>query len=270
MFTFESLLYILTALICFLILFYFLQLKRKCDRQCFAIGYYVGVIFFYLVIYSLIIGRFDLLPEIISAAIIAMLTLAFVWVELSKRPELKISGFAPIIYKKNTTEIGYKAGFHNEPVSKSFTSKLLRIRQVSYEGYRFDEQLAFSFDLANLGYEEIMVHEYVYFLDGKRQSPVPLGSPPYDERLRLTAQQRYCIDLTALHIQKAGFHRITVSVCAATEICSKGCWFFVTEDFQKLRYVEVMPIKQLLTSLIKKELQKDQCTTGDLSKDSEK
>ncbi|HKZ93771.1 MAG TPA: hypothetical protein VJ249_04215 [Candidatus Bathyarchaeia archaeon] len=245
--------YVLAIMVFFVIpILRLLELKRKYDFRCFVLGYYVCVVFFYLALYVIIIGKFELLPEVISSAVIALLTLAFVWAELSKRPELEMLGSVPLIRHSQTLSV-YKADYHG---TLSKPSTFLRIKEASFPNtdLQFNEGFSFAVDLANIGYEEIMVHEYVLYIDGKRQKPIPLGRLPNSERLRLTAQQRHPIDMPSLHVKSVGFHKISVKAIATTETCSKEIWFFISEDFKKLRYVEMYPVKRLLSPLIKNAL----------------
>lgn len=252
MFSLEQWLLILGATILANYLLYLLQLERKWDIRCAVIGYWVSVTFFFSIIFSIVINKIDLIPELISSLIIALLTLTFVWAELSKRPELKLGDFVPIIRKKITTrELAYKAG-HDDELPKP--SRILRVRQVSYKDLKFDECFSFAVDLSNIGYQEIMVHEYVLYIDGKRQKPEPLGEPPYDKRLRLITQDRHTINIPSLQIKEAGFHKIHLAVVATNEKRSKNVWFYISKDFRKLRYVEMNPYKRLLSPLVKNEL----------------
>lgn len=251
MFSLDQLLFVASAFVITFALTYIAnfvwKLERKYDVQCFIIGDCVFLIFIFL----LFVSKFEDVPSLLSSFFIAELTLALVWVELSKRPELKLGDFVPIIHTKHTTGLAYKAGYHDEP---SKPSRFLEIRQVSHKDLKFDEHFSFSIDLSNIGYQEIMVHEYVYYIDGKRQQPIALGEPPYDKRLRLITQDRHTIDMPSLYIKSAGFHKIRFQVIATTVKCSKEVWFHISEDFGKLRYVEIYPLKRLLSPLIKNEL----------------
>ena len=248
MFTLEQLLFYIVGIIVLALLVYTVwRFERKCDVQCFFFGHIIFLTFLFL--FS--ISPVDQFPSLISSLVIAELTLALVWVELSKRPELKLGDLVPIIYKRHTTGLDYKAGFHDEEPKPS---RFLKIKEVSYQNLKFDERFSFSFDLSNIGYGEIMVHDYDYYIDGKKQSTIPLGTPPYDERLRLTTQKRHPIDMPTLYIKSAGLHKIYVMVSAMTVKCPKEVWFFVSEDFKKLRYVEMPRWKYLLSPLIKAKL----------------
>ena len=251
MFSLEQLLFVVGTIAIAIFLTYIAnfvwRLKRKYDLLCFIIGDYIFMFFMLF----LLLSKFEEVPELLSSLLIAELTLALVWVELSKRPELRLGDFVPLIYKKHTTGLDYKSGYHDEPPKPS---AFLKLKEVSYENLKFDEKFSFSVDLSNIGYQEIMVHEYVYYIDGKRQKPIPLGEPPYDKRLRLITQDRHTIDMLPLHIKNAGFHKIHFEVIATTVKRSKEVWFFITKDFKKLRYVEMNPYKRLLSPLIKNEL----------------
>lgn len=108
------------------------------------------------------------------------MTLVFVWAELSKRPELSLRGFCPIVFRKQISGgLEYKEGISSEPL---FVSQKLKIKELEHFGVLFDESFSFTVDLANIGYEEIVVHEYVVKIDGKRQTPVPLWSIPGEDR----------------------------------------------------------------------------------------
>lgn len=250
MFSLEQLIYIVVALVMFIFILHLIRLQRKWDIRCFIIGYYICVTFLGFGFFSLIIDRIDLIPELFSSSVIALLTLAFVWVELSKRPELRFGNFVPIVYKKHTAGLVYKAGYH---VKEPEPSRFLRIKKVGHENLKFDERFSFSIDLSNIGYGEIMVHDYTFIIDGIRQNPIPLGKPPYEERLRLITQERHTIDLPPLYTNW-GFHKIRVSVSAMTTKRSKEVWFYISKDFKKLRYVEMYPLKRLLSPFIKNRL----------------
>ena len=248
MFNLAQLLFIAGTIVIALVLFYLinfvLQLERKYDLNCFLIA---DGIFMFLLIFT----NFEDVPSLLGSFFIAELTLALVWVELSKRPELKLGDFVPIIYKKKTTGLAYKSGFHDEEPEPS---RFLKIKEVSYENLKFDERFSFSVDLSNVGYGEMMVHDYTLYIDGKRQKPIPLGKPPYDKRLRLITQERQPIDMPSLNIKNAGFHRIHVIFSGMTIKCSKEVWFSISEDFRKLRYIEIYPFHRLLSLFIKKKL----------------
>jgi len=228
---------------------YFLwRSERKSDSICFLFGDAIALFF----ILFLSFCNIEQFPSLLSSLVIAELTLALVWVELSKRPELKLGDFVPIIWKTVTpNEVQYKAGYHDEEPKPS---RFLGIREVSHSDLKFDSQFSFSVDSANIGYTEIGVHEYVIYIDGKRQLPIPLWSGPNEERLRLIAQERHTIDILPLHIESSGFHKIRIRVSATTLERSKEVWFFISEDLKKLRYVRMYPLKRLLSPLIKAEL----------------
>jgi len=225
------------------------NLQREYDLKCFVIGDLIFMAFMFLIFSS----KPEDFPNLLSSLLIAELTLALVWVELSKRPELRLGSFCPIIRKKQSTRgLSYKAGFHDEPPEPS---AFLKVREASYNDLRFDEFFSFSVDLSNIGYNEIMVHEYVIYLDGKRLKPIPLGEHPHVERLKLTTQGRHTIDMPSLRIKNAGFHKMRLEVIATTIKCSNEVWFNISDDFKKLRYVEMNPLKKILSPLIKKELE---------------
>jgi len=249
----QAVIYIAGVIVITIILYYLYnyvwRLERKYDLICFMIGDLILMFFLVLLVFS----KFEDVPTLLSSLFIAELTLALVWVELSKRPELKLGDFVPIILKSHTIGSGvdYKAGYHDEPPKPS---TFLKIKEVSYKNLKFDEYFSFSVDLSNIGYQEIMVHEYVIYIDGKRQNPIPLGKPPYYERARLITQERYTIDMPSLYIKSAGFHKIHFQVIAATVKCSKEVWVFISKNFKQLRYLEMNNYKHLLSPLIKSVL----------------
>jgi len=238
------------AILAYYMLKYSWQTNRKCDAECFVIGEAILMFFVFL----LFLFSLDQMPSLLSSLVIAELTLALVWVELSKRPELKMGDLCPIIRDNRTWKLFYKAGYHNEPLFPSFASKLFKIKEVSYEAMKFDELFSFSFDLSNIGYSEIVVHEFEYFIDGKKGRTLALGDIPEIKRLKLITQQREPIDIPPLGIKEAGFHKIRITVLAMTVKCSKDVWIFTSKDFQKLRYVEMPTIKRLFSWFIKREL----------------
>jgi len=233
--------------------FYIFRLKRKHSVICFGAAYYMGEAFSFLIYLSILMGNLQLLSEVVSSLVIGWLTLALVWAELDKRPELALLGFVPIIHDERTTNL-YKADYFGNLTDPS---RLLKIREASYpqlEDLRFDRQCSFAVDLANIGYEEIVAHEYVVYVDGVRGRPVALLTLPPDQRLTLKTQQRYTINMEALGMEKAGFHKVRIEVSATTAKISKEVWFFISDDFKKLRYVHVYPLERLLSHFIKSEL----------------
>ena len=227
-------------------------MERKYDLICFVFGDAIFIIFFLLLLFS----NLEQVPSLLSSLVIAELTLALVWVELSKRPELKLLDFIPIIHSSTDTsflKVGYNIGQLSSP------SRFLGIREASDMNFindaKFGERFSFTVDLANIGYAEIMVHEYVEYIDGIRQRPMALVSQSNpQERLILRTQQRHTIDMSPLYVQTSGFHKLSIEVLATTAKCSKEIWFFISEDFQRLRYVEMYPLKRLLSPLIKAKL----------------
>ena len=250
MFSLEFLIYVLIAMGFLAFFSYFWKLERKYDLWCFVVAYFIFWGFVWVIDISILMDKFELAPQIISSLVIAELTLALVWVELSKRPELKLLGFVPITHIVGVLQI-WKAG---ENVGRlSNPSRVLGIREAI--DVPISIHSSFSVDVANVGYEEIMAHEYVVFIDGKRESPKALLSESNpQERLILRTQQRHTINIEPLHIRSPGFHKIRMEVYATTVKCSKEIWFFISEDSKKLRYVEMYPIKRLLSPLIKNKL----------------
>lgn len=230
--------------------FYIFTLKRKYSAICFTAAYYMGEAFSFLIYLSILMGNLQLLSETISSLVIGWLTLALVWAELDKRAELALLDFVPIIHDEKTTNL-YKADYHGNLTDPS---RLLKIREASYpqlKDLRFDKQCSFAVDLANIGYEEIVAHEYVVYVDGVRRRPVALLTLPPDQRLTLKTQQRYTIDMEGLGMEKAGFHKVRIEVSATTAKISKEVWLFISDDFKKLRYVHVYPPKRWLSHFIK-------------------
>lgn len=221
---------------------------------CFAGAYYMGEAFSFLIYLSFLMGNLQVLSETISSLVIGWLTLALVWAELDKRPELRLLEFVPIVHTLATMAL-WKADYHGEILGPS---KYLKIKEASNpknKGFRFDQQFSFSIDLANIGYDEIVVHEYVVYLDGKKRPPVALATPsPVDQRLSLRTQQRYPIDMQPLNISTPGFHTLRIEVLATTAKASKEVWFFISDDFSKLRYTHVDPLKRRLSHFIKSTL----------------
>jgi len=54
--------------------------------------------------------------------------------------------------------------------------------------------------------------------------------------------------------KSSGFHKIRIEALATTVKCSKEVWFHISEDFEKLRYVEMYPLKSSLSPFIKNKL----------------
>jgi len=251
MFNLEQMIfYVLATLIIIVLpLLTLFKLERKWDQRCLVVGYYTCMVFFYLVIFSLSIGKFELVPTIISSLVIALLTLALTWVELSKRPELKLLDFIPITHVLPDTI--WKVGFNVGQLSTQ--SRFLKIREAC--GMKITIHSSFSVDLANVGYGEIMVHEYVYYVDGRSQTTKGLVSESNaQERLILKTQQRHTINIPRLYIRKPGFHKLRLDVSASTIRVSQEVWFFISEDLQKLNYVEIHPLKLLFSPIIKAKL----------------
>lgn len=74
----------------------------------------------------------------------------------------------------------------------------------------------------------------------------------------MKTQERYTIDIQPLFVRKAGFHKFSIEIVATTEKTSREVWFFTSDDFKKLRYVEFTPIKTyfklILSYFIKRKL----------------
>jgi len=256
---FDQLLYILGTIVIAIVLIYILnyvwKLNRKYDLACFLIGDYIFMIFMFLLLFS----PFEQVPSLLSSLFIAELTLALVWVELSKRPELKLMSFVPIVWVFERPESGIPLSILRADDGKqgqlSRPSRFLGIKEASIRYAKFGKHFSFAIDLANIGYEEIMVHEYVIYIDGKRESFVALLlNEKSGERLSLKTQQRHTINLSPFSIKSSGFHKIRIEVLATTVKCSKEVWFYISEDFEKLRYVQMNSLKSLLSPFIKNQL----------------
>ena len=230
------------AIFLFYLFNYVWRMERKYDLLCFLFGDGIFIIFFLFLFFS----KSEQVPSLLSSLVIAELTLALVWVELSKRPELKLLSFVPIVHDRQTIQ-SYRADYHGE---LSEPSRFLQVREASYpndENLKFDDRFSFSVDLSNIGYDEVVVHEYIVYLDGKRLRTTALTSKSNPlERLVLKTQQRHTIDVLPLFIESSGFHKIRIKVLATTIECSKEIWFYISEDFKKLRYFEMYPLKRLL------------------------
>lgn len=256
MFGFEELFSVLVLigviLLSFFLFRYVLNLHRKYDRIFFIFGDIIFIVFYLFIGFTPFDVFLSAVPELVSSLVISELTLVLAWIELSKRPELKMSSLAPIIFgnDRGTKFVVYKTGFENEAPKPS---KFLKIKEVTPDNLKFDD-FSFSVDLANIGFEEIMVHDYVMYIDDKRQNAIPLGNPPYDERLRLITQQRHAEDLPSLGITTSGFHKLKVVFSGMTVNCSTELWFFLSKDFKQMRYVELAPYHRLFLSLIKNKL----------------
>lgn len=243
MLSLEQLIFLTGTIVLAIILIYLFnfvwKLERKYDIKCFLIGDLIFMIFLLLLLFS----PLEQVPSLLSSLFIAELTLALVWVELSKRPELKLLDFIPIIHDIQTARV-YRADYNG---TLSEPSEFLKIREASYKDLKFGEQFSFSVDLSNIGYGEIMVHQYLVYIDGKLRRTEPF-------KVSLITQERKPMIIPSLYINSHGFHRVDIKVLASTVKCSKEVWFFISEDFKKLRYVEMYPLKRLLSPLIKNEL----------------
>ena len=206
-------------------------------------------------------GNLQILSETISSLVIGWLTLALVWAELDKRPELSLLGFVPIVHDEKSTGL-YKADYHGKVTGPSGFLKIREAIYPQFKGLRFDRQFSFAVDLANIGYEEIVAHEYVIYVDGERQLPVALLTFPQDQRLSLKTQQRYTINMQPLYIKTAGFHRVRIEVSATTAKISREVWFFIADDFQKLRYADARWPHRLWLRLMKHVLSKAESAKG--------
>jgi hypothetical protein len=221
---------------------------RRYDLICFLIGYYIILGWSYLVILPLAIGQPALVPEVISSGVIALLTLALVWVELSKRPELKMLNIVPVV-NFHIENVGVMWKADTEPGQMSKPSRLLGIIEASYANpdFKFRERTSFSVDVANIGYEEIVLHEYIVSVDGKR-----VCRNTIDKGLR--TQERLSIDTDFLKAGPAGIHKVVVQVLATTISITKEIWFCISEDKNKLRYVDALPWKQWFHGYTEREL----------------
>jgi len=205
--------------------------------------------FFLLASFTVVIGKPELLPEVISSLVIALLTLALVWTELSKRPELRLLDLVPGTYNSQGAYGPEHCRADRKPGQMTKPSRFLGIVEASYPGtdLKFDKSLDFEVDLANIGYEEIYVHEFVVLIDGERKDPEGL-------HVALKTQQRHEINSRQLGIEKPGFHRVRIEALATTTKVYREVWFFISDDFKKLRYVHVYPLKRLLSHFIRHAL----------------
>lgn len=253
----ELLLYILAVVFVVVPLIFLWRLKRKYDLMCFIFAYYISEIFIILIGISIVIGNLELMSSAISSLVIALLTLALVWVELSKRPELALLRFVPLLREMDSGTGTMEYLRPDRGKQLSILSRFLGIKEASYSNssLKFDGRFSFDVDLANIGYEEISVYECNVYLDSEKKKQFPLYADIVkEETLSLKTQQRHTIDTYPLSIEKSGFHSMRIEVLAATVKCSKTVWFYTSEDLSVLRYVEMYPLKRLLSPLIKKIL----------------
>jgi hypothetical protein len=179
-----------------------------------------------------------------------MLTLALVWVELSRRPELFFAGINPIIRSEEPKLYVLDI---NSLGKLSSPSRFLKIREAS--DLDFNKYFSYSFDIENIGYEEVVIHEYIVSIDNKEEPPVPLFSPDnLTERLTLRTQQRHPVWIFPLDFKTEGFHKVRIQVKATTIGCSKEIWLVISDNFRKLRYVEVGPRQRFLSLFVKRNL----------------
>jgi len=152
MFGLIMLLYALSVIILPVLFLYKWKLERKHDLWCFLFGYYISDIFLFLIIFALEGGNLESIPNMISSLVIALLTLAVVWVELGKRPELRLLHFIPIIHvlPDKIWIVGYNTGKLSNP------STVLKVREAS--DVKVTTRLSFTIDLANIGYGEIIMN----------------------------------------------------------------------------------------------------------------
>lgn len=104
----------------------------------------MGEAFSFLIYLSILMGDFQLLSETISSLVIGWLTLALVWAELDKRPELALLGFVPIIQDEKTRNI-YKADYHGNLTDPSRFLKIREARALNLgQHYLFGDRDSFS------------------------------------------------------------------------------------------------------------------------------
>lgn len=222
---------------------------RKYDFWCFFLGYYLAVGFFSLGLFSIIILKPELLPEIISSGVIAGLTLALVWVELSKRPELKLLNPVLSIQIPDISGTASVTASEERGQLSQISPNFLGVFEADFKNalWKFDKNFSFEVDVANIGYEEIKVHEYVVVVDGKKIRKENLDIP-------LTTQERHPFSTGVLGIEKPGLHKLRIEVNATTVKVIGSIWFFVSENHQKIRYADMFPPKKVLSYFISHKL----------------
>ena len=244
----EIAIYVLYGLITIVAPILVTKLKRKYSVICFTAAYYMGVAFSFLIYLSILTANLQALTETIASLTIGWLTLALVWSELDKRPELRLLNFIPVAYNPGgKVSESYQCPANREPGQISKTSRFWKIREASFSDpdLKFDKAFSFRVDLTNIGYEEIVPNNYVVSVDGKTIREEEFGK----EALR-THQKRE-LSTSFLAIQTAGFHEVSIEVYTALTRVSLGVWFFVSNDYRKLRYVQAYLPKFLWRHLIK-------------------
>lgn len=246
--TLEVVIYVLYGLITIAAPIFVTKLKRKYSVICFTAAYYMGVAFSFLIYLSILTANLQALTETIASLTIGWLTLALVWSELDKRPELGLLNFIPVAYNPGgKVSESYQCPANREPGQISKKSRFWKIREASFSDpdLKFDKSFSFSFDLSNIGYEEIVPNNYVVFVDGKTIREGEFGD------VVLRAHQKRELSTGLLAIQTAGFHEVSIEVYTALTKVSLGIWFFVSNDYKKLKYVKAYLPKFLWRPLIK-------------------
>jgi hypothetical protein len=226
---------------------------RQRDINIFFIGLFIFLLFIIVIIISLVFGKFELVPELVSSAVISQLTLTLIWIELSKRPELTLRGLAPIIYRGDPAQSMFAANLVNELPQPSFFWGIVELHTPVPSPLQF---LSFQMYVANVGYDEIMISEYVAELD--KMKPIGRLLQEKDtEGVLLKAQQRHKIMFPSLGLEKPGFHKLKLGVYASTTGVSTEIWFSVSNDLTEIRYMRTSPFLSSLGSLTRRQLSKN-------------
>ena len=229
---------------------------RERDINCALIGSIILSIFVAAIIISAGYNRADLIPDLLSSVVIAELTLTLIWLELGKRAELTLRGILPILYY--SSHLPFPKNYSDLTARYDITSPCVyfkEIREAKFDrniGERLDD-FSFRIYVANMGQEEITVHEFVTILDESRPSMTQLltedGKP-----ITLKCQQRHTISIPYLGLKKTGFHKLWISVYTATSGVGTEIWFNLSEDFSTVRFIRIVPLHHLFGRFIKSRL----------------
>jgi len=212
-------------------LLYFLRLNRRIDFYCAMLSLFVGIAFFYIIAYFEILpNRLDLFPSTISSLAIVWLTLALVWVELSKRPELLFMNPVPVAC------VGCNRGepffFRADSTGSSLElPSLTRIGKASFpkSKHKF-ENLYFDIELTNLGNQEIMVRKYCFAEDSENPIWVTLNKSLANEQIE-------CLRIGPLLSGQTGFRKIHVEAKSALKKVHIDLYVYLSENREILTYV---------------------------------
>lgn len=201
------------------------------------------VVFIIVALSLLYVGLASVAPLIFSL-IQAVLVIILVWYNLSERPELRI--------------LHVRFGYQRYPsvtliqAEESFVRydcMLGKIWRTSIP-QEYKDNLYVSTDIANVGFREVVIHEYhLEDVQANRRiyGPIPLFEDvTAQRRMSLKIQGRYTV--WAPVYSRLGFSKMRFVVFATTMKTTKEFWFY--KNGSNIFYVEPSKIRRIFVKLL--------------------